>query len=205
MKKSLLFACAIVILVAILCGVAFADNEAWYFSNGRLYIPHVNLLDNHGNTLYSYSVFMRKESQDWRFRIDGLGPVAGSATSSVSTNVSGSWSFSFTPGYNQTFNGTNFSRTSIMTPTNDTIPLVLVQSNQTVTGTGIVSSVRYSLNGAVDGHLFLFRLLVGASNGTIAVAAGQAVLSNGTLGGDYVWSATNGATVKGGTLSATQN
>ena len=205
MKRFQILACAA--LLTVTCsGLAMAENEAWYYPDGMLFIPHVNLLDNQGQTVLSHAAFLQKDSRSWKFRVYALGPVAGSATSAVTTNLTGSWNFGFTPAYNQTFNGTNFSRTSIMTPSTDTIPLVLVQSNQTVTGTGIVSSVRYSLTGEVQGPLFWFHLLAGASNGTISVVSGLANLGNGTMGGSYVWSPTNGTTtVKGGTLAATPN
>ena len=205
MKRFQILAFA-ALLAIVLCGAAGAENEAWYYPDGKLFIPHVNLLDYQGNTVLSHAAFLQKDSRSWKFRIYALGPVAGSATSAVTTNLTGSWNFDFFETYRSTFNGTNFSRVSNgMNIISTNILLTLVQSNQTVTGTGLVSSVRYSLTGEVQGSLFWFHLLAGASNGAISVASGQADLGDGTLNGNYVWSPTNGTTVKEGTLTATQN
>ena len=45
MKQIKFLACAIAIL-GFACGLSsFAENEALYFPDGRLYIPHADLLD----------------------------------------------------------------------------------------------------------------------------------------------------------------
>ncbi len=205
MKRFQILACAALLAVTF-SGLAMAENEAWYYPDGMLFIPHVNLLDNQGQTVLSHAAFLQKDSRSWKFRVYALGPVAGSATSAVTTNLTGSWNFDFLENYRSTFNGTNFSRVSNgLNIVSTNIPLTLVQSNQTVTGTGLVSSVRYSLNGEVNDTLFSFHLLAGASNGTISVVSGLADLGNGTMGGSYVWSPTNSTTVKEGTLTVTPN
>ena len=45
MKRFQILACAALLAVTF-SGLAMAENEAWYYPDGMLFIPHVNLLDN---------------------------------------------------------------------------------------------------------------------------------------------------------------
>ena len=89
-------------------------------------------------------------------------------------------------------------------PVSTNLVLTLTQTNGIVSGTGTVDSVRYSLTGELVEDTFAFTLLAGHTNATLAVIAGQALVGDGTLDGDYSWSTTNGAAVKIGTFSAAQ-
>ena len=193
------------VLITVLCRTVMAENEAWYYPTGLLFVPHVNLVDDEGYTVHSYAAFLQKEDRSWKFKLYGISPIGSATNGTVSTNMSGSWTFTFNEANSYIYNGTNFGQTTNMTPVSTNILLTLVQTNQTVSGTGLVSSVHYSLNGEVNDGLFWFHLLAGAANGTITVASGQAELGDGTLDGNYVWSVTNGTAVKRGTLSATQD
>lgn len=64
---------------------ASAENEAWYFPDGTLYVPYVHMQDNQGDTVTNYAAFFKKSSAAWNFRLYGLAGVAPS-TNSVRTN-----------------------------------------------------------------------------------------------------------------------
>ena len=75
-------------LCALLAGAAAqpaaAENEAYYFPDGLLYVPCVNMQDNNGNTYTNYAAFFRKSSRSWNFKLYGLASAA--LKPGVSTN-----------------------------------------------------------------------------------------------------------------------
>ena len=189
--------------VVLVCGGAavstvFAENEALYFPNGELYIPCAHLLDYDGNVVYRYSANLHKYGRAWRFDLEGLSEV------SSSTNLAGVWNFTFNESYGQTYNGSAFGRTTNSAPVSTNLTLTLVQTGRVVAATGMVNSVRYSLEGELEGDLLAFTLLAGKTNSTVTLATGRALVGEDVLEGDYLWSTANGAEVKTGTLSATR-
>lgn len=254
-------------LCALLAGAAArpaaAENEAYYFPDGLLYVPCVNMQDNNGNTVTNYAAFFRKSSRSWNFKLYGLASAAlkpGVSTNFVTSyvtntvtvsnvvvltnytsitnfydgtnivdavtnvtittsvyvetninittnliivtnvppptaNVAGTWRFDFNEHYARTFTGTEFGRTTNFSPVTFSRTLTLFQTNTDVTGTGIVDSVRYVLSGEVTNDFFVFTILAGYTNKTIGLVAGQALVGDGALVGDYHWSTTNAAMV----------
>ena len=207
MKSILHFLCALVVPGFILCGAAAAENEALYFPDGELYIPHANLLDNEGNTVRSYAAHLHKFGRFWNFRLYGLSEVAAATNEpeeTASTNLVGAWNFAFNESFGRTYDGAAFSRTTNAAPVSTNFVLTLSQSNGVVSGTSTVDSVRYELAGELVDDFFAFTLLAGKTNATLTLAVGHALLADDALEGDYSWSTANGAEVKIGTLSATK-
>ena len=69
---------------------AAAENEALYFPDGMLYVPHVDLLDGNGDTYTNYAAFFRKSSRSWNFKLYGLAnaaPGTGAYTNFVTSIV----------------------------------------------------------------------------------------------------------------------
>ena len=203
MKSIRYFLGALLLPGFLLCSAASAENEALYFPDGELYIPHANLLDSEGNTVRSYAANLRKYGRFWNFKLYGLSEVAV-PTNPASTNLAGAWDFTFNESFRRTYDGTAFGRTTNAAPVSTNLVLTLTQTNGVVSGTGTVDSVRYSLTGELVEDFFAFTLLAGHTNAALAAIAGQALVGDGTLDGDYSWSTTNGAEVKIGTLSATR-
>ena len=265
---------ALLSLCALLAGAAArpaaAENEAYYFPDGLLYVPVVNLQDNNGNTTTNYAAFFRKSSRSWNFKLYGLAnaaPQTGVATNFVTSyvtntvtvsnfvvftnyvtvtttnegtnvyvatnvfvttnlvvttnvnvttnlvivtnapppataNVAGTWIFSFNEHYARTFTGTEFGRTTNFAPVAFGLNLTLAQTGTDVSGTGLVDSVQYALTGEVTNDFFVFTMLAGYTNKTIGLVAGQALVGDGVLIGNYRWSATNGTKVGLGDFSA---
>ena len=203
MKSIRLFLGSLLLPGFLFCSAASAENEALYFPDGELYIPHANLLDSEGNTVRSYAANLRKYGRFWRFRLYGLSEVAV-PTNPVSTNLAGVWNFTFNESFRRTYDGAAFGRTTNAAPVSTNLVLTLTQTNGVVSGTGTVDSVRYSLAGELVDDFFAFTLLAGKTNATLALAAGHALVGDGALEGDYSWSTANGAEIKIGTLSATK-
>ena len=203
MKSIRFFLSALLLPGFLLCSAASAENEALYFPDGELYIPHAKLLDNEGNTVRSYAAHLRKYGRFWRFRLYGLSEVAV-PTNPVSTNLAGVWNFTFNESFRRTYDGAAFGRTTNAAPVSTNLVLTLTQTNGVVSGTGTVDSVRYSLAGELVDDFFAFTLLAGKTNATLALAAGHALVGDSALEGDYSWSTANGAEIKIGTLSATK-
>lgn len=243
-------------------GTAAAGNEAEYNPDGKLYVPHMKMLDADGGVIASYAAYFEK-SAGWNFKLYGLAnavpATGGTATNTVTTyvtnvvvvsnvvtltneitltttndgsndyvvtnvvvytnfavytnvtvttnftatsippgtvaQVAGTWSFYFNEHYARTFTGTEFGRTTNFSPVTFSVTLALSQTNTDVTGTGLVDSVHYALAGEVSNDLFVFTLLAGHTNRTIRLAAGQALIGDGILIGDYRWSTTGGTQV----------
>ena len=205
MKKFILLA----ILSGALCLSASAENEALYFPNGEFFVPRANLLDHDGNTVRSYALYMRKYSGSWRFKLIGASPVstptnAASTNAAATTNLAGTWTFSFNELYGRTFNGTNFTRNTNSAPVSTNFNLTLVQTNADVTATGTVNTIQYSLSGEIHDDFFAFNVLVGETNTAINLISGHATIGDGELEGDYLWSTTGASEVNLGTFTATK-
>ena len=272
MKLPLPILCICALLGCVFCLSASAENEAWYFPDGTLYVPYVHMQNNQGDTVTNYAAFFKKSSAAWNFRLYGLAGVMASTnlirtnyvTSTItnyvtisnyidsythgrittviegtSTNVwtnfvysnhvyattnvtattnivvvtnvpsptpadvAGTWDFYFYESYGRTYTATGFGRTEVsMIPISTNLALTLTQTGAGVEGSGTNSSVRYSLTGEVTNDFFVFTMLTGHTNATINLVAGQALVGDGMLEGDYSWSTPNGSTVKIGTFSA---
>ena len=186
---------------------ALAENEALYFPNGELYIPCAHLLDYDGNVVHRYSANLHKYGRSWKFNLYGLSEVSSATNQTnavVSTNLAGVWNFTFNEDYGRTYDGSNFSHTTNMAIISTNLTFTLVQTNNDVTATGVVNSVRYELAGEVQGDFFAFTLLAGKTNSTVTLATGHALVGEDVMEGDYLWSTANGAEVKTGTISATR-
>ena len=88
LRFSLLSLCAL--LAGAAARPAAAENEAYYFPDGLLYVPVVNLQDNNGNTTTNYAAFFRKSSRSWNFKLYGLAnaaPGTGAYTNFVTSIV----------------------------------------------------------------------------------------------------------------------
>ena len=261
-------------LCVLLAGAAArpaAAGDAYYFPDGLLYVPRINMQDNGGNTVTNYAAFFRRHS-GWNFRLYGLAPAApaagGSGTNFVTSyvtnyvavsnfvtltnfvtvtstndgtnvyvttnvfvttnlvvttnvnvtttlivvtnvpppavaNVAGTWRIYFNEHYGRTFTGTEFGRTTNgLTPVTFNLTLTLTQTGADVAGTGLVDSVQYALSGEVTNDFFVFTMLAGNSNRTVNLVAGQALVGDGELVGDYSWSTTNAAKVNVGDFYA---
>jgi|GEM_PF-6985010 hypothetical protein len=240
---------------------AAAENEAYYFPDGMLYVPHVDMLDADGDVVASYAAFFRRYG-GWNFKLYGLAnatPSTGgtnyvtsyvtnlvvvsnfvSITNEITltttndgiddyvvtnvvvttnlvvttnvnvttnlvvvtnvpppaaANVAGTWRFDFNEHYARTFTGTEFGRTTNVSPVSFNVTLALTQTGTDVSGTGLVDSVQYALAGEVTNDFFVFTMLAGTANQKINLVAGQALVGDGVLVGDYHWSTTNAAKV----------
>ena len=206
--KMIQWMMGVVVVWGVLWGSdALAENEALYFPNGELYIPCANLLDYDGNVVHRYSANLHKYGRSWKFNLYGLSEVSAATNQTnavVSTNLAGVWNFTFNESYGQTFNGSDFGRTTNPAPVSTNLTLTLVQTNSDVMATGTVNSVRYELAGELQGDFFAFTLLAGKTNSTVTLATGHALVGDDVLEGDYFWSTANGAEVKTGTISATR-
>ena len=206
--KMIQWMMGVVVVWGVLWGSgALAENEALYFPNGELYIPCANLLDYDGNVVHRYSANLHKYGRSWKFNLYGLSEVSAATNQTnavVSTNLAGVWNFTFHESYGQTFNGSDFGRTTNTAPVSTNLTLTLVQTNSDVMATGTVNSVRYELAGELQGDFFAFTLLAGKTNSTVTLATGHALVGDDVLEGDYFWSTANGAEVKTGTISATR-
>lgn len=135
-------------LCALLAGAAArpaaAQNEAYYFPDGLLYVPVVNMQDNNGNTYTNYAAFFRKSSRNWNFKLYGLasatrkpGVSTNYVTSYVTNTITVSNVFMFTNYTSITnyYDGTNVigATTNITITTN-----VFVETNINVTTNIIV-------------------------------------------------------------------
>ena len=199
--------CAVLLLFVLWGSSAVAENEALYFPNGELYIPHANLLNNDGQVVHSYSANLHKYGRSWKFNLYGLSEISSSTNQTnavVSTNLVGTWDFTFNEDYGRTFDGTSFSRTTNTAPVSTNLTLTLTQTGNDVAATGTVNSVRYSLSGEIHDDFFAFTLLAGKTNSTIFLAVGHVLLGDEVMEGDYFWSTANAADVKTGTLSASK-
>lgn len=200
---------ALAILSGALCLAAPAENEALYFPNGEFYVPRANLLDNNGNTVRSYALNLRKYSGGWKFKLYGATPLststnAASTNSTSTTNLAGTWAFTFNELYGRTFNGTNFTRNTNAAPVSTNFSLTLSQTNSDVSATGTVNSIQYSLSGEIHDDFFAFDILVGQTNTAINLISVHATIGDGVLEGDYLWSTTGATEVNLGTLTATK-
>ena len=207
MKMIQWILCAVFWGGVVLGSSALAENEALYFPNGELYIPHANLLDYQGNVVHSYSANLHKFGRSWNFKLYGLSEVSippAQTNAVVSTNLVGTWDFSFNEINGLTYNGSAFGYTTNMAPISTNLTFTLTQTNNVVAATGTVNSVQYSLAGEIHEDFFAFTLLAGKTNSTVTLAVGQALLGDDAMEGDYFWSTANGAEVKTGTLSATK-
>jgi len=176
-------------------------------SSGRLFIPHARLLNASGQVIRNYAVYLRRDSH-WRFTIYGLtdldAPADNTSTNSSDTNatanatadVEGVWDFSFAPAYDKTFTGTEFGRTTNLSPVSAmTVTLTLEQTDEDVTGTGTSDSVEYTVSGQVSGNLFSFSMLAGYTNLDMGLLSAHVVVDDvGNMNGDYYSTKTNGIT-----------
>ena len=85
MKLPLPILCICALLGCALCLSASAENEAWYFPDGTLYVPFVHMQNNQGDTVTNYAAFFKKSSAAWNFRLYGLAGVMAS-TNLIRTN-----------------------------------------------------------------------------------------------------------------------
>ena len=85
MKFRHLFLCVLALLAFAFAPAASAENEAWYFPDGTLYVPYIHMQNNQGDTVTNYAAFFKKSSAAWNFRLYGLAGVMAS-TNSVRTN-----------------------------------------------------------------------------------------------------------------------
>ena len=199
---------ALLSLCALLAGAAArpaaAENEAYYFPDGLLYVPVVNMQDNDGNTYTNYAAFFRKSSRSWNFKLYGLAPVAtNSPSATVSTNLTGTWKFTFFKTRTSFFNGTNFTTTPHITPSSESHTLTLVQTNADITGTGTVGSAKCSFNGFREGDFLAFTLMLGTAPTNIHLVTGHAYIGDEILTeGQYFWGTTNSSAVDRGTFEA---
>ena len=197
-------------LCALLAGAAArpaaAENEAYYFPDGLLYVPVVNMQDNDGNTTTNYAAFFRKSSRSWNFKLYGLAPVAtNSPSATVSTNLTGTWKFTFFKTRTSFFNGTNFTATnysSMTPPAGESHTLTLIQTNEDITGTGTVGSAKCSINGFREGDFLAFTLMLGTAPTNIHLVTGHAYIGNDIMDGQYFWGMTNSSAVDRGTFQA---
>ena len=110
---------ALLSLCALLAGAAArpaaAENEAYYFPDGLLYVPVVNLQDNNGNTTTNYAAFFRKSSRSWNFKLYGLAnaaPQTGVATNFVTSYITNYVTISNIVTITTTNDGTNVTSVS---------------------------------------------------------------------------------------------
>ena len=125
---------ALLSLCALLAGAAArpaaAENEAYYFPDGLLYVPVVNMQDNNGDTYTNFAAFFRKSSRSWNFKLYGLAnaaPKTGVATNFVTSYVTNVVTVSNIITVTTTNDGTNISSsTEISVYTNSTITTNIV-------------------------------------------------------------------------------
>ncbi len=172
---------------------------------GRLFIPHARLLNSQGQVIRNYAVYMRRDSH-WLFTLYGLTDLDADNTSTntsdtntstnVTSDVAGIWDFSFAPSYDKTFTGTEFGRTTNISPISAmTVTLTLEQTDEDVTGTGTADSVEYTVSGQVSGDLFSFSMLAGYTNLNMGLLSAHVVVDDaGTMAGDYYATKTSGVT-----------
>ncbi|MGD9611643.1 MAG: hypothetical protein AB7V22_01930 [Kiritimatiellia bacterium] len=271
MKSRLTSLCLGALLALAAALPAAAENEAWYFPDGTLYVPYVNMQDDNGDTVARYAAFFQKRA-GWNFKLYGLSEVSAAAggvatnfvtsyvtntvtisnfvavtnytsitnvydgtnvfvttnvnvttnvfvttnvnvttnlivmtnAPSATASVAGTWRFYFNEHYGRTFTGTEFGRTTNVSPVSFNVTLALTQTGTDVAGTGRVDSVQYALTGEVTNDFFVFTMLAGTTNKAVNLVAGQALVGDGALVGDYSWSTPDAAMVNVGDFYAEQ-
>ena len=74
MKLPLPILCICALLGCAFCLSASAENEAWYFPDGTLYVPYVHMQNNQGDTVTNYAAFFKKSSAAWSRKKFIIGP-----------------------------------------------------------------------------------------------------------------------------------
>ena len=193
--------------------LAWAENEAAYSpADGRLYIPYVKLLDYHGNTVQSYNAVLRitrARGQSWLFKLASLSPVSGGSSTNgngsstgTAVNVTGEWDFTFQALRGYGFTGTNWYIITNSPPDLSFMTLQLTQNGNSVSGTGMVSTTKLWLDGAVRSNLFSFTMLLGATNAQVNALSGHAEVLGNEMSGDYFYKASSATLIGGGPFSA---
>lgn len=146
LRFSLLSLC--VLLAGPAVRPAAAANEAWYFPDGMLYVPHVNLQDNNGDTVTNYAAFFKKSSADWNFKLYGLAPVAtnsGSTNFAIVTNYVTVTNYAATTNVVVTTNAGTVTTNYVVVTNYPAVPTANVAGTWDFT---FNESFRYSYNGS---------------------------------------------------------
>ncbi len=117
MKTMCLFLCLLALSAFALAPAASAENEAWYFPDGLLYVPYVQMLDGAGDVVTNYAAFFRRTGTGWNFRLYGASGVAAQSNS-VGTNYVTSTITNYTTISNYAFVTNYINVTNIYDDTN---------------------------------------------------------------------------------------
>lgn len=153
MKSHAVFLGFLALLAFASAPAASAENEAWYFPDGTLYVPYVHMQDNRGETVTNYAAFFKKSSAAWNFRLYGLAGVA-TPTNSVRTNYVTSTITNYTTISNfvTITNITTITNEITLTTTNDgindyvTTNIVVITNVFTSTNVNVLTNVNITTN-----------------------------------------------------------
>lgn len=149
------------LFVLALLGLAFclsasAENEAWYFPDGTLYVPYVHMQNNQGDTVTNYAAFFKKSSAAWNFRLYGLAGVMAS-TNLVRTNYVTSTITNYTTISNFVVitNLITVTNEITLTKTNDGINDIVLTNIVVTTNVFVSTNVNASTNVNVTTNIFV--------------------------------------------------
>ena len=153
MKLPLPILCILALLGFALCLSASAENEAWYFPDGTLYVPFVHMQNNQGDTVTNYAAFFKKSSAAWNFRLYGLAGVMAS-TNLIRTNYVTSTITNYTTisNYVTITNITTITNEITLTTTNDgindyvTTNIVVITNVFTSTNVNVLTNMTVTTN-----------------------------------------------------------
>lgn len=147
MKLRLPILCICALLGCAVCLSASAENEAWYFPDGTLYVPYVHMQNNQGDTVTNYAAFFKKSSAAWNFRLYGLAPVttnSGSTNFAVITNYVTVTNYAATTNAVVTTNAGTVTTNYVVVTNNPAVPTANIAGTWDFT---FNESFRYSYNG----------------------------------------------------------
>ena len=156
MKFRHLFLCVLALLAFAFAPAASAENEAWYFPDGTLYVPYIHMQNNQGDTVTNYAAFFKKSSAAWNFRLYGLAGVMAS-TNLIRTNYVTSTITNYTTisNYVTITNITTITNEITLTTTNDGINDYVTTNIVVITNVFISTNVFVSTNVNVTTNIFV--------------------------------------------------
>lgn len=128
-------------------GPAAAGNEAEYSPDGKLYVPHMKMLDAEGDVVASYAAYFEK-SAGWNFKLYGLAnavpATGGTATNLVTSYVTNVVTVS---------NFVIFTNFVTITTTNDGTNVFVTTNVVVTTNVNVTTNVTISTNVVVTNSL----------------------------------------------------
>ena len=180
-----------ILFLAVMAG---AENEAKFYSNGKLYIPKVQWLDKEGSVLQTYQVTMKKQKGEWMFKLSGLSPAEKPA------NVTGSWTFKFDKVGGYRYENSKWSWETNTEPISYNV--VLTQNTDYTVSGSIATNMLF--DGIVAGEDLYFVILTGTGSNQARLLSCQCMVESNVMDGVFYYTWTNGSTIAAGDFTGTR-